>query len=91
MCRLNKVNCEGFHLVKKLLVDEISNSILFHDLVIPFWLVQSHAQRGTRSPTLREENPDDRLVLPVLEKFLNFFVSLCCNLEHSRLLDVVLN
>ena len=82
MGRLNKVDREGFCLLKKLLVNEVSDPVFFHDLVIPFWLIQSHAQRGTRSPTLRQENPDDCRILSVLEKFLNFLASFCRNLEH---------
>ena len=89
MGRFNKINREGFYLVKKLLVNEVSNPVFFHDFVIPFWLVQSHTQRGPRSPTLREENPDDCFVLFVLEKFLNFLASFCCNLKHYCLLDVI--
>jgi hypothetical protein len=89
MGRLNKINREGFHLVKKLLVNEVSNPVFFHDFVIPFWLIQSHTQRGPRSPTLREKNPDDCFVLFVLEKFLNFLASFCCYLKHYCLLDVI--
>ena len=90
MSGINKIYGERFYLLKKLLVDEVSDAVFFHDLVIPFWLVQSHSQRGTGSPTLGEENPNDRFVLPVLEEFLYFFVSFFCDLEHSRLLGVVL-
>lgn len=90
--RIHKINRERFHLVKKLLVNEVSNPVFFHDLVIPFWLIQSHTQRGPRSPTLGEKNPDNCFVLFVLEKFLNFLASLCCNLKHyCRLLDVILS
>jgi len=89
MVRVKKINREGFYLVKKLLVNEISDPIFFQDFVILFWLIQSHTQRGPRSPTLREENPENCFVLFVLEKFLNFLASFCCNLKHYCLLDVI--
>jgi hypothetical protein len=91
MSRLNKINREGFDLLKKLLVYEVSDPVFFHNFIIPFWLIQSHTQRGPRSPTLGEKNPDNCFVLFVLEKFLNFLASFRCNLKHyCRLLHVIL-
>ena len=89
MSRINKINREGFYLVKKLLVNEVSNPVFFHDFVIPFWLIQSHTQRGARSPTLGEKNPDNCFILSIFEKFLNFLASFCCYLKHYCLLDVI--
>ena len=44
MSGLNKIYRERFYLLKKLFINQESNPVFFHDLVIPFWLIQSHAQ-----------------------------------------------
>ena len=77
----NEIYNNGLDLVEQLFVHKIGNPIVFHDLIIIFRLIQSHTQRGPRSPTLRKENPNNRFVFLFLEELLNHLVRFFSHLE----------
>ena len=51
-----KIYGNRFRLIQQLLVHKIGDPVVLHDLIIIFWLIQSHSQGGPGSPTLRKEN-----------------------------------
>jgi hypothetical protein len=84
--RFHKIHGDGLDLVQKLFVYEIGDPVVVHDFVVIFRLIQSHAQRGPGSAALRQEDPDDFLVVLVLEKILDHLIRFACHLKHFSLL-----
>ena len=84
--RADKVDTDGAGLLKEIFVDQKGNAVAFHNLVIVFRLIQSHAQRGPGSAPLGQKDPDRLYFVLSLKKLLNHFVGLFRHLKHGNLL-----
>ena len=82
----HEVHVDRLDLVKEVLVDDVRDIVHLEHLVVVFWLVQSHAQRGPGSTTLGEKNANPGDFLLVLQEILDHGVCLVCDLKHAFLL-----
>ena len=68
---IHKVNRYRFYLVKKILIHQIFNIFVGKNFIIVMRLIQSHAQRGSRSATLIHHHPDGKARFLVLQEVLD--------------------
>ena len=53
---VDEVDVDRLRLCPKGLFDDEGQAVVFENLVVFVWLIQSHTQRGTRSPTLHHRD-----------------------------------
>jgi hypothetical protein len=58
--RIDVIHLNRFNFLKKLFINGEGKAAFFKHLIIFSGLIQSHPQRGARSPTLHEHDPDGR-------------------------------
>ena len=81
---MNKVDADGLGLLKKFLADQKRDAFFLEYLVFSLRLIQSHSQRGTRSATLVQEDPDRFRSLSSLEEFIEHLFCKIRNFDHNR-------
>ena len=83
---IDKIDTNRFCFIIQFPVDQVSKPIIFYDLIFIPRLIQSHAQRGPRSPALGEKNPDGADVFLILEEFLDHLICFLSDCKHDFLL-----
>ncbi|SEM78406.1 hypothetical protein SAMN04489760_1476 [Syntrophus gentianae] len=71
----DKIDKNGFDLLKKILGDQEGNSLFLKLLIAIAGLIQSHTQGWTGSATLRQHKPYRMDLLDILQELLDFFSS----------------
>jgi hypothetical protein len=80
-----EVNLYRFGFFKEILADQVLESVDIENLIVVFWLIQSHCQTGAASAAFVQEDPDRTHFLPI--KVCSYLLrSRGCHFQHNTLL-----